>query len=124
MDTPGPHHDRLQELGLEVDRMRGPLPEKDLLPIIAGYDGMICGDDELNERVLTEGAKGRLRFLSKYGIGLDKIDLKAAEKLNILIANTPGVNHITVAEHTFAHILAFYRNYFPVVSGTKTGQWK
>ena len=85
MDTPGPHHDRLQELGLEVDRMRGPLPEKDLLPIIAGYDGMICGDDELNERVLTEGAKGRLRFLSKYGIGLDKIDLKAAEKLNILI---------------------------------------
>lgn len=62
MDTPGPHHDRLQELGLEVDRMRGPLPEKDLLPIIAGYDGMICGDDELNERVLTEGAKGRLRF--------------------------------------------------------------
>ena len=28
MDTPGPHHDRLQELGLEVDRMRGPLPER------------------------------------------------------------------------------------------------
>lgn len=62
MDTPGPHHDRLQELGLEVDRMRGPLPEKDLLPIIAGYDGMICGDDELNERVLTEGAKGASVF--------------------------------------------------------------
>lgn len=124
MDTPGPHHDRLEELGLEVDRMRGPLPERLLLPVIAQYDGMICGDDELNERVLTEGAKGHLRFLSKYGIGLDKIDLKVAEKLNILIANTPGVNHITVAEHTFAHILAFYRNYFPVVAGTKNGQWK
>lgn len=123
MDTPGPHHDKLSELGFEVDRMRGPLSDNDLLPVISQYDGMICGDDELNEKVLTVGVQGNLKFLSKYGIGLDKIDLKVADKLGILIANTPGVNHVTVAEHTFTHILAFYRNYFLEISNTKTGKW-
>ena len=39
---------------------------------------------------------------------MDKIDLKAAEELGIKVANCPGTNHITVAEHSFALILAFY----------------
>lgn len=124
MDTCGPHQDMLAALDVEVDRLRGPLPEDRLMPVIASYDGLLCGDDELTERALREGAAGKLKFISKYGIGLDKIDLKAAEELGIKVANTPGVNHVTVAEHVFTHMLAFYRNYFAEISYSKAGEWR
>jgi D-3-phosphoglycerate dehydrogenase len=51
-----------------------------------------------------------LKILSKYGIGLDKIDLVAAKELNIPVTNTPGVNNTTVAEHVFALMLSYSKN--------------
>ena len=51
-DTPGKHHDKLKQEDLQVDMLRGPLPADKLIPIIANYDGIICGDDEYNENVL------------------------------------------------------------------------
>ena len=124
MDTPGQHHDLLDSIGAQVDTLRGPVDESVLLPIIAGYDAVVCGDDEYTRKVLTAGRNGKLRFLSKYGIGLDKIDLEAAKELGIQVANTPGVNHVTVAEHTFMHILAFFKNYYDEVGYVKDGKWK
>ncbi len=124
MDTPGRHHDILKTIDAKIDTMRGPVNEAALLPVIAQYDAVICGDDEYTRRVLEVGKSGRLRILSKYGIGLDKIDLKAAEELGIKVANTPGVNHVTVAEHAFTHILAFFKNYYEEVTYVKEGRWK
>lgn len=124
MDTPGIHKELLERQDWEVDTQRGPLTEDQLLPLIADYDAVICGDDDYTEQVLKAGYSGKLRILSKYGIGLDHIDLNTARKLGIQVANTPGVNHTTVAEHTFAHILAFSRNYVQEVEYVKNGQWK
>lgn len=124
MDTPGAHHDMLKSIGAEVDTLRGPVKESDLLPIIGQYDAIVCGDDEYTRKVLEAGKAGKLRYLSKYGIGLDKIDLKAAKDLGIPVASTPGVNHVTVAEHTFTHILAFFKNYYEEVGYVKEGRWK
>lgn len=123
-DTPGKHHDLLKSIGAEVTILRGPLKEEVLLPIIADYDAVVCGDDEYTREVLTKGRLGKLRILSKYGIGLDKIDLNAAADLGIMVANTPGVNHITVAEHAFTLILSFYKNYYKEVSYVREGSWK
>ena len=122
-DTPGKHHDALRETGFEVDTMRGPLTEEVLLPIIAKYDGVICGDDFYTQKVLETGKNGKLKVISKYGIGLDKIDLEAAEELEIEVTNCPGVNHITVAEHTFALMLAFYKNIPDEVNYARNGEW-
>lgn len=124
MDTPGAHHDLLESIGAEIDTLRGPLKEEELLPIIGDYDAIVCGDDEYTRQVLEKGKAGKLRYLSKYGIGLDKIDLKAAKDLGIPVASTPGVNHVTVAEHTFTHILAFFKNYYEEVGYVKEGKWK
>ena len=124
MDTPGAHHDLLESIGAEIDTLRGPLKEEELLPIIGDYDAIVCGDDEYTRQVLEKGKAGKLRYLSKYGIGLDKIDLKAAKNLGIPVASTPGVNHVTVAEHTFTHILAFFKNYYEEVGYVKEGKWK
>ena len=125
-DTPGPHHERLAASGHEIVRARGPLTEREMLARVAedgGYDALLHGDDALTRGVL-EAACPRLKVLSKYGIGLDAVDLEAATDLGIPVLYTPGVNHTTVAEHAFALILALCRHLVPEVQAVKAGTWK
>jgi D-3-phosphoglycerate dehydrogenase len=122
-DTPGRHHAMLQEAGLAIERARGPLPEPELLKLVGGHDGIICGDDAFTRAVL-ERCRPRLRVLSKYGIGTDKIDLAAAAALGIPVAYCPGVNHETVAEHAFGLLLALTRRIPEHDAIVKRGEWK
>ncbi len=122
-DTPGAHHDLLKNQGFEIDFLRGPVTEEILLPIIDQYDAVICGDDEYTEKVLEKGKKGNLKFLSKYGVGLDKVNLEAAEKLGIRVCNCPGVNQVSVAEHVLALLFAFEKNIHLQFQTTKNGSW-
>lgn len=108
-DTPGNHLKMLLKQDFKIDFLRGPLTENQLLPVIGDYDAILCGDDHLNKNVITAGYKGRLKVISKYGVGLDKIDLKTAKKFGIPVTNCPGVNQNSVAEHFFALVLSFYR---------------
>jgi len=123
-DTPGKHHEVLKETGFNVDTLRGPVMEDILMPIIENYDGVICGDDYYTRNVLEKGKEGKLKVISKYGIGLDKIDLQAANECGIVVTNCPGVNHVTVAEHTFALMLDFYKNISEEIKYTRLGSWK
>ncbi len=123
-DTPGKHQELLSVQDFDVDVLRGPLAENDLLPIIQNYDALICGDDEYTKAVLIKGKNGRLKYISKYGVGLDKIDLKTAKKLGIPIANCAGVNQISVAEHVFALLLCFTKNICTAYQNTRAGKWK
>ena len=122
-DTPGPHHDRLAAQGYEIVRERGPLPESRMLELAGEFDGFLCGDDAITRAVL-EKARPRLRVISKYGIGLDKIDLPATRELGIPVLFTPGVNHTTVAEHAFCLLLASRRNLLAATDATRAGLWK
>src|SRR3972149_3011797 len=107
-DTPGEHHALLEQQGYEIFRERGPLPEDKMLELVGDFDGILCGDDAFTPSVLQK-CLPRLKVLSKYGIGLDKIDVKAATALKIPVTYCPGVNHTTVAEHAFGLMLALYR---------------
>ena len=122
-DTPGTHKDKLYSLGFEIDYIPGPVKEKILIPIISKYDGIICGDDEITKNVISNGVKGKLKVISKYGIGLDKIDIEFAKEINLKICNTPGVNHITVSEHILALLFAYYKNIHKEYVYTKSGNW-
>lgn len=122
-DTPGAHHDLLKETGWEIVTGRGPLNEADTLALVGEVDGYICGDDAITRKVL-EKALPRLKVLSKYGIGVDKIDVEAATELGIPVCYTPGVNHTTVAEHAFTLLLALYKNLVAEISYTREGKWK
>jgi len=122
-DTPGAHHELLGSQGLDIHRERGPLSEEKMLDLAGDFDGFLCGDDALTRQVL-EGCSPRLKVISKYGIGLDKIDLVAAEELGIPVLFTPGVNHTTVAEHTIALLLAHVRNLVDEVNYVRAGEWK
>lgn len=124
IDTPGKHQDRLYNAGLEIDTLRGPVKEAVLLPIISKYDGIVCGDDEITRQVIKNGIRGKLKVISKYGIGLDKIDLEAAKELNIPVTNCPGVNQVAVAEHIIAMLFSYYKNIHLEYNITKKGGWQ
>ena len=121
-DNPGEHHTLLEEAKYEIVRGRGPLNEEATLELVGEVDGMICGDDVITRKVM-EAALPRLRVISKYGIGVDKIDIQAATELGLPVLFTPGVNHTTVAEHTFLLILCLVKNLIEEAGHTAAGRW-
>ena len=122
-DTPGAHHDLLKQTGWEIITARGPLNEADSLALVGDVDGYICGDDAITRKVL-EKARPKLKVLSKYGIGVDKIDVACATEKNIPVLFTPGVNHTTVAEHCFGLMLCLTKHFVAEINYTRAGQWK
>ena len=122
-DTPGDHQIVLNNQGYDVDTLRGPLKSEELIPIISKYDGIICGDDDINEEVIKKGSMAKLKIISKYGVGLDKIDLISAKKYGIPVTNCIGANHIAVSEHVFGLILSYYKNICLENNITKQGKW-
>jgi len=123
-DTPGKHQELLYSQGYEIDTLRGPIPEAELLPIIADYDAVICGDDDYTEEVIKVGVEGNLKYISKYGVGLDRIDLNAAKKFGVPVTNCPGVNQVSVSEHVLALLFTFEKNVHLQYNTTKEGSWK
>ena len=122
-DTPGEHHKLLEKEGFELVRQRGPLPEGRMLKLMGDIDGILCGDDAITQAVIQK-ALPRLRVISKYGIGLDKIDIEAATKFKIPVTFCPGVNHTTVAELVFGLLLALSRHIVTSCNHVKKGQWQ
>ena len=121
-DTPGDHHEMLEKTGWEIVRERGPLTEERMLELAGEFDGFLCGDDLISEAVI-EKSLPKLKVISKYGIGVDKIAIGYAADKGVPVLFTPGVNHTTVAEHTFALILAQSRNLPQAVTRTQAGEW-
>ena len=123
-DTPGKHHDLLNSQNWDIDYLRGPVDESILLPIIHKYDGVICGDDEYTREVIKVGKEGNLKVLSKYGVGLDRIDLDAAKDFGVIVTNVPGVNQISVAEHVLALLFSFQKNIHLQFNTVQNKSWK
>ena len=121
-DTPGPHHDKLLDAGFELICERGPLPESKMLKLVGDVDAFLCGDDEITKSVIDK-AIPRLKVISKYGIGLDKIDVDYVSEKGIPLTFCPGVNHTTVAEHTFALMLALFRKLVKEANHVSAGEW-
>ena len=121
-DTPGKHHDLLDAQGWEVEKARGPLNEEQMLELVGDFDGFICGDDQITARVIDQ-ALPRLKWISKYGIGLDKIDKDYATSKGIPLGFCPGVNHTTVAEHMFGLLISLTKKISEVSRETANGRW-
>ncbi len=65
-----------------------------------------------------------LRVIGRAGVGVDNVDLDAATAAGVLVMNTPGGNAISVAEHTFALMLAMARRIPQATFSTRAGKWE
>lgn len=107
---------------LLIPHVQERLGEHELLEIISGIDGAICGDDAFTARVLESAPK--LKVLSKWGTGIDSIDLDAAFTHGIVVKNTPNAFSEPVADSVFAYILYFARQISSMDRAMRTEQWQ
>ncbi len=121
-DTPGSHQELLNAQGWELVRERGPLSEERMLELAGEFDAFLCGDDALTPAVLDKSLP-RLQCISKYGIGLDKIDVAYATEKGIPVCYTPGVNHTTVAEHAIGFMLSLCKQIQTNANDVRDGKW-
>ncbi len=75
----------------------------ELVDYLSGYDGAIIALEVINDYVLSR--LPMLKFIGKYGVGLDKIDLEIMDSYGVNLGWTPGVNAQNVAEYTLAMVL-------------------
>jgi D-3-phosphoglycerate dehydrogenase len=99
-----------------------PLKEDELIPLLVDVDGVIAGLDEFGEKVLK--SSNRLKVISRYGVGIDNIDMEAAKRLGIFVINTPDVNTQAVADLTFGLILSVSRKIPQSHQSTRKGRWE
>ena len=98
------------------------LEEKDLLPIIGKYDGILCGDDRITDKVID--AAINLKAIVKWGTGIDSIDKDYAESKGIKVFRTPGAFTEPVSDTTLALMLDEVRGLFRNDRIVKSGKWE
>lgn len=112
-----------QENNIEVDlpKVNQKLTESELLGIIEKYDGIIAGDDEITANVLNNATN--LKIISKWGVGIDGINLDAAKKNNIKVTNTPGTFNEEVANLTIGYLICLSRKIPLIDKMVREGEW-
>ncbi|UUX93860.1 phosphoglycerate dehydrogenase [Methanoplanus endosymbiosus] len=121
--------DPLAEEGIEILRgfcevdVRTGLSEEQLIKIIGEYDGLLVrSGTQVTESVIEAAEK--LRFVGRAGAGVDNINLDAATKKGIIVANAPAGNTLAACEHTLAMMASLARNIPQATASVKKGEWK
>lgn len=121
--------DDLAEEGIEILReqvmvdVQIGLSEDELVATIENYDALLVrSGTQVTERVIEAGK--RLRFIGRAGAGVDNIDMNAATKRGVIVANAPEGNTLAATEHTMAMILSLCRNTPQANASMQAGEWK
>lgn len=114
---------RLLENGIEIisNPSGSILSEDQLIELVTDVDGIIIGVDPLNEKVLSHAKK--LKVISKYGVGVDNIDLDYCKKNDIDVHITKNANSQAVADYAFALILAVARKVTEINDACHQKDW-
>jgi D-3-phosphoglycerate dehydrogenase / 2-oxoglutarate reductase len=89
---------------------------------IGAYEGiLIRSATKLTADLIARGTS--LRAIARAGVGVDNVDVEAATKRGIVVANAPQSNVVTAAEHTMALILALARNIPQAHASLIAGRW-
>ncbi len=113
-------HYGLEVIVAEVDERLG---EEELLAYAGDFDGAVCGDDRYTAKVI-EACLPRLKVISKWGTGIDSIDLKAAKAYGVMVGNTPNAFTLPVADTVMGYMLAFARRQPWMDTAMKSGNWE
>lgn len=93
----------------------------ELVAAMQGIVGVVAGDDQFTDDVMAQLPD--LKVISKWGIGLDGIDLPKAADRGITVTNTPGMFGNEVAEQGLAYLFALVRGTLEVDREVRAGGW-
>jgi len=97
------------------------LNDDELIEFLKDCDGAIVALEEINKTVVDN--LPNLRVISKFGVGLDNINLEYCKKRDIRIGWTGGVNKTSVAEMTLGFMLMLIRNLYLSSNKLSEGIW-
>ena len=117
----------LKEKGYEVDvsEKDGVLTKDELATALRTkpYDAVLCLLTDTIDKDTFNAATPSVKIFSNYAVGFNNIDVPEAKARGIMITNTPGVLTETVAEHTFALILAMASRIVEADTFTRAGKY-
>ena len=97
--------------------------DEELLERIGAYHGIVIRSATKMTAELIARA-GELRVIGRAGVGVDNVDVEAATRRGIVVANAPQSNVVTAAEHTMALLLALARNIPQAHVSLTSGKWE
>ena len=112
----------LRPLGAEV-WLSPASDEKTLADEAAKADAIMVGYAPVREPVIAAAAKAGCRAIVRYGIGYDNVDIAAAERHGIPVANVPDYCLDEVADHTMALLLVHARGLGEATRSVREGGW-
>ena len=115
---------RLREAADEIvfNPTTGPLHPDQLIPLLQDVDGVVAGLDDYTAEVIN-AAGPRLKVISRYGVGSDRVDIPAAEARGIVVKVTPGANSVAVAELTLGLMFGLARHIPSLDRAVRAGEW-
>lgn len=111
----------LVDAGYDIVRAAPAHTLDDLAAVLPDVDGWIAGTGPITEAHLELAP--RLRVISRYGVGFEKVDVTSAAARGITVTNTPGANSPAVAEHTVALLMAALRGIPAADRRVRRGDW-
>ena len=91
--------------------------------VIGDYDAIVIRSaTKLSADLIEKGT--RLRVIGRAGVGVDNVDVDAATRKGIVVANAPGANVVSAAEHTIGLLLALARNIPQAHGALREGRWE
>ena len=98
------------------------LSKEQMIEKLQDCDGVIVGVDPMDGEVINRANK--LKVISKYGVGVDNIDLETAAQKGIKVSKTVGANSEAVADYAMALMLSLARKVLPIDANCRQGNWK
>ena len=99
------------------------MPADELSERLRDYDALIVRSRTKVTGDLLEQAP-RLKVIGRAGTGVDNVDVAAATRRGIIVANAPGSNMVSAAEHAVGLLLALARNIPQAHSALREGRWE
>jgi D-3-phosphoglycerate dehydrogenase len=91
--------------------------------ILGAYDALIVRSaTKVTAEVIASGT--RLKVIGRAGVGVDNVDVDAATRRGIVVANAPESNIVSAAEHTIGLLLALARNIPQAHAALLAGRWE
>jgi D-3-phosphoglycerate dehydrogenase / 2-oxoglutarate reductase len=115
----------ISEAGLELLKQKFEVDvdaDGDLAKKIGDYDAIIIRSATHLTKELIEGAE-RLKVIGRAGVGVDNVDVDAATRRGIVVANAPESTVVSAAEHTIGLLLALSRSIPQAHASLKRGNW-